>query len=113
MAEKKPAGIRTNVMVGLGACLLTMASAQLPGLWPDIKPTNPGRIVAQIVSGIGFIGAGAIIFRSSEGAVYGLTTTATLWVVAGLGLAIGAGYFLEAVAATAMVFFTFFVSDIW
>ena len=107
--REKPAGIRTNVMVGLGACLFTMASAQTPGLWPDVRPIDPGRIAAQIVSGIGFIGAGAIIFRSREGAVFGLTTAATLWVVAGLGLAVGYGFYLEAIIATAMVFFTFFV----
>jgi putative Mg2+ transporter-C (MgtC) family protein len=107
--REKPAGIRTNAMVGLGACLLGMASIQVPGLWPDNRPIDPGRIAAQVVSGIGFLGAGVIVLRSGRGAVFGLTTAATLWVVAGLGLVIGMGYFFEAIAATLMVFFTFFV----
>ena len=108
--HKKPAGIRTNVMVGLGACLITMASVQVPGIWgvETNSPVDPGRIAAQIVSGIGFIGAGAIL-RSKRGAVVGLTTAATLWVVAGLGIAIGFGFFIEAIATTAMVLFTFIV----
>ncbi|MBN1585635.1 MgtC/SapB family protein [Candidatus Uhrbacteria bacterium] len=106
--HEKPAGIRTNVMVGLGACLIALASVQIPNLWPDIRPIDPGRIAAQIISGIGFIGAGAIL-RSDRGAIVGLTTAATLWVVAGLGMTIGFGFYVEAIVATALVFFTFIV----
>ena len=106
--REKPAGIRTNVMVGMGACLITLASVQMPSLWPEMRPIDPGRIAAQIVSGIGFIGAGAIL-RSRRGAVVGLTTAATLWVVAGMGMAIGFGFYLEAIVASTLVFFTFIV----
>jgi putative Mg2+ transporter-C (MgtC) family protein len=107
--REKPAGIRTNVMVGLGSCLITLASVQMPSLWPEFRPIDPGRIAAQIISGIGFIGAGAIILRSNQGGVFGLTTAATLWVVAGLGMAIGFGFYVEALLTTALVFFTFLV----
>ena len=106
--HEKPAGIRTNVMVGLGACLITLASVQTPSLWPEFRPIDPGRIAAQIVSGIGFIGAGAIL-RSNQGAIVGLTTAATLWVVAGLGMAVGFGFYVEALVAAILVFFTFIV----
>ena len=106
--HEKPAGIRTNVMVGLGATIMTLASIYTPALWPDIRPIDPGRLAAQIVSGIGFIGAGAIL-RSEKGAVVGLTTAATMWVVAGMGIAVGFGLYREAIATTAFVFFTFFI----
>jgi len=104
--HRRPAGIRTNVMVGLGATLMTMASIQTPSLWADVTTVDPGRIAAQIVSGIGFIGAGIILQRGSK-RVIGLTTAATLWVVAGLGIAVGMGLYTEAVAATILVFITF------
>lgn len=106
--HEKPAGIRTNVMVGLGATVMTLASIHTPALWPDVRPIDPGRLAAQIVSGIGFIGAGAIL-RSEKGAVVGLTTAATMWVVAGMGIAVGFGLYREAIATTAFVFFTFFI----
>lgn len=105
----KPAGLRTNVMVGLGSCLMTLASIKgallLPGFTGD-----PTRIAAQIVTGIGFIGAGVILRPSSgRGQIIGLTTAATLWVVSGLGIAIGMGFYTEAITTTALVFFTFVV----
>ncbi|MBU0625106.1 MgtC/SapB family protein [Patescibacteria group bacterium] len=106
--HRRPAGLRTNVMIGIGATLVTMASIQTVDLWPDIRPIDPGRIAAQIVSGIGFIGAG-VILRETSRKVVGLTTAATLWVVAGLGIAVGMGLFLEAFVATALVFITFFL----
>jgi putative Mg2+ transporter-C (MgtC) family protein len=106
--HRRPAGIRTNAMVGLGATLMTLASVQTPALWPGMTPVDPGRIAAQIVVGIGFIGAG-IILQRREGRVIGLTTAATLWVVAGLGIAVGMGLYREAIATATFVFFTFFV----
>ncbi len=107
--HRRPAGLRTNVMVGIGATLITLASIQTVDLWPDVRPIDPGRIAAQIVSGIGFIGAGVILRQESKRKVVGLTTAATLWVVAGLGIAVGMGLILEAVTAFTLVFFTFFL----
>ena len=111
----KPAGLRTNVMVGLGSCLLTIASVRAVDLvhGPGIS-VDPTRIAAQIITGIGFIGAGAILRPTNDkGSVVGLTTAATLWVVSGLGIAIGLGFYAEAIATTILVFFTFiFLSKI-
>jgi putative Mg2+ transporter-C (MgtC) family protein len=103
----KPAGLRTNVMVGLGSAIMTLASIRALDLFPHITSLDPTRISAQIVTGIGFIGAGAIL-RPGKGHVVGLTTAATLWVVAGLGIAVAMGLYKEAVLTTILVFFTFF-----
>ena len=107
----KPAGLRTNVMVGLGSTLMTIASIKAVELFPDLKTVDPTRIAAQIVTGIGFIGAGAILrpVSGSNQNVIGLTTAATLWVVCGLGIAVGMGFFFEAILTTLFVFFTFFL----
>ena len=105
--RRKPAGLRTNVMVGLGSTLMTLASVQAAGLFSGL-PVDPTRIAAQIVTGIGFLGAGTILQKSPSN-VMGLTTAATLWVVAGIGIAVGFGFYMEAVVTTVLVFFTFFV----
>ena len=105
----KPAGLRTNVMVGLGSCLFTLVSIRAADIFPDLKAIDPTRIAAQIVTGIGFLGAGTILFEKDRSTVVGLTTAATLWVVAAVGTAIGMGLYLEAIVGTLMVFFTFLV----
>ena len=106
--HRKPAGIRTNIMVGLGATLMTIASARALDMFGG-GVVDPTRIAAQIITGIGFIGAGAILRPTADGSdnVVGLTTAATLWVVAGLGIAIGLGLFFEAIVATLLVVGTF------
>ena len=105
----KPAGLRTNVMVGLGATLMTIASIKGAELIAGYTG-DPTRIAAQIITGIGFIGAGVILRPSSgKGQIVGLTTAATLWVVSGLGVAIGMGFYTEAIVTTALVFFTFLI----
>lgn len=105
----KPAGLRTNVMVGLGSCLFTLVSIRAVDLFPELKALDPTRIAAQIVTGIGFLGAGTILFEKDRSSVIGLTTAATLWVVAAVGTAIGMGLYVEAIVGTLMVFFTFLV----
>ncbi len=82
----KPAGFRTNIMICLGAALFTLVSAEMAG---DSDRVDPTRIAAQIVTGVGFLGAGAII--QHRGNVVGLTTAATIWAVASVGMAFGAG----------------------
>ena len=94
----KPAGLRTHVLICVGAALFTIAS-----LYGFGDVADPARIAAGIVAGIGFIGAGAII-RRDEGLVAGLTTAATIWVVAGIGLAVGVGLYLVAGVTTAIAF---------
>jgi putative Mg2+ transporter-C (MgtC) family protein len=97
----KPAGFRTNLLICVGAALLTELSISVARAADPFAMADPGRIAAQIVSGIGFLGAGTII--QSRGSVVGLTTAATLWVVAAIGMAVGAGAFVEAVGTTVLV----------
>jgi putative Mg2+ transporter-C (MgtC) family protein len=93
--RRKPAGFRTNILIALGAAVFTMLSANLaPG------SSDPTRIAAQLVTGIGFLGAGAII-RTRDG-VHGLTTAATVWVNAALGMAAGGGAYHMAVIGAAV-----------
>ena len=99
----KPAGLRTNILICVGAALLTDVSVQITmGIYPGApRLGDPSRIAAQIVSGIGFIGAGTIM--QARGTVTGLTSAATIWVVAAIGVTIGAGQYLEAVGAGLLV----------
>ncbi|MGB7534001.1 MAG: MgtC/SapB family protein [Halobacteriota archaeon] len=91
----KPAGLRTHALVSLGACLFTVVSI-------DYFDVDPARIAAGIVTGIGFIGAGSII--AEKGHVHGVTTAASLWCVAAIGLAVGVGAYVLAVVSSALVF---------
>ena len=93
------AGLRTHMIVALGACLVMMVSIHMGTLAPT--RSDPGHIAAQVVAGVGFLGAGAIM-RSGL-SVRGLTTAACLWTVAGLGLAVGSGFWKPAVMTTLMV----------
>lgn len=100
----KAAGFRTHTLVSVGACLIMIISISMFLIYPSEggRGSDPGRIAAQVVSGIGFLGAGTIL-RSGTG-VKGLTTAATLWVVAGIGLAVGLGLYFAAVVTTVIVF---------
>ena len=100
----KPAGLRTNILICIGAVLFMQLSIDVAeiGFSSDGHPYgDTTRIAAQIVSGIGFLGAGAILH--SEGAVIGLTSAATVWVVAAIGAAIGAGSYVVALGSTALI----------
>jgi putative Mg2+ transporter-C (MgtC) family protein len=92
----KPAGLRTNVLICIGATLFTVLSHQISAGRGD-----PGRIAAQVLTGIGFIGAGTILHL--RGAITGLTSAATIWVVTAIGMAVGANAYAEAVGATLLV----------
>ena len=101
------AGLRTHMLVAVGSALFTLVSAYGFGEFftqgSPFVPVDPTRIAAQIVTGIGFLGAGAIIRQGPN--IRGLTTAATLWAVAAIGLASGAGYYAGAVATTVVVIF--------
>lgn len=100
----KPAGLRTNTLICIGAALFMQLSISVAevGFSPDGHPYgDTTRIAAQIVSGIGFLGAGAIL--QARGSVVGLTTAATIWVVAAVGAAVGSGAYLDAVGSTMMI----------
>ena len=103
--REREAGLRTHLLVAVGAALFTLVSAYA---WHDFHFSNqsgitydPTRIAAQVVTGIGFLGAGAIIRQGLS--VRGLTTAASLWVVAAIGVAAGAGYYTGAVLTTIVV----------
>jgi len=101
----KPAGLRTNILICIGAVLYTHLSLAMlrassgTGVIP--VGTDTTRVAAQIVTGVGFIGAGTILH--ARGAVVGLTSAATIWVVAAIGVAIGCGYYLEGLGTTLAV----------
>lgn len=95
----KPAGLRTNILICLAATLLSDLSVQVAAA--STGPADPGRIAAQIVTGVGFLGAGTII--QARGHVIGLTTAATLWIVAAIGMAVGFGALIEATGTTLLV----------
>ncbi len=103
--REREAGLRTHLLVALGSALFTIVGAYGFHAFLDsgqaVVRADPTRIAAQIVTGIGFLGAGAIIRQGFS--VRGLTTAATLWVVAAVGLAAGAGYYSAAVITTALV----------
>lgn len=101
----KPAGLRTNILICVGSALLMDLSVRI-GMVNGTRVGDPARIAAQVVSGIGFLGAGTIM--QARGAVLGLTTAATIWVVAAIGLTVGAGAYSEATGATAVVAFVLF-----
>jgi putative Mg2+ transporter-C (MgtC) family protein len=90
--EHKPAGLRTIILVCLGSTIFMLIGHEL-----GLINSELGRIVAGVVTGIGFLGAGAII--RARGEVYGLTTAATIWLASGLGLAVGAGFYMLAIIA--------------
>jgi len=93
--DKKAAGLRTHTLVCIGSALFMLVSIFMAYRFPG---ADAGRIAAQVVTGIGFIGAGAIM--QSGGAIRGLTTATSVWVTAAIGLAVGCGFYTGAAAAT-------------
>lgn len=97
------AGIRTFSLIAMGASLAMILSIYVPQEYLGLKNGDPGRIAAQVVSGVGFLGAGAII--QMKGSVRGLTTAAGIWMVAAIGMAVGAGLYTVSVVATLLILF--------
>jgi len=108
-ARDKPAGLRTNILICVGSTLFMSISTKVA----ELLGGDPTRIGAQIITGIGFLGAGAVLH--SHGFVMGLTTAATIWVVAGVGMALGSGMYVVAIFTTAMslvtLYFLSFIED--
>jgi putative Mg2+ transporter-C (MgtC) family protein len=111
----REAGVRTHLLVSMGSCLFTLVSAygfhDFLVAGGNVVRADPSRIAAQIVTGIGFLGAGAIIREGLS--VRGLTTAASLWIVAAIGMAAGAGYYEAATAATALTLFALWPMRVW
>jgi putative Mg2+ transporter-C (MgtC) family protein len=105
-SSHKPAGFRTNILICLGATMMMVLSTLLLGQ-ENARTSDLTRIAAGVITGIGFIGAGTIIH--ARGMVIGLTTAATIWVVSGLGLVIGAGYYLIALIYAGIVILTLII----
>ena len=99
----RPAGLRTYTLVCVGSTLAMIVSIDIYMQYYQTVNADPGRIAAQVVSGIGFLGAGTIMREGAS--VRGLTTAAGLWVVACIGLAVGAGLYIPAVATTVLILF--------
>jgi putative Mg2+ transporter-C (MgtC) family protein len=97
----KAAGFRTHILVCLGSCMIMLTSMHISDMYHGITNADPGRIAAQVVSGIGFLGAGTII--RARASIIGLTTAASLWSIAGVGLAIGSGLYIVGATGTAIM----------
>lgn len=108
-SKHQVAGLRTHILICTGATLLMLLSIWLPQLYDAGSRSDPGRIAAQVVSGIGFLGAGAILRLGNN--VKGLTTAASLWFVAAVGLAVGAGMYVAAAVAEFLGLFTLIILD--
>ncbi len=97
----KPAGLRTNILICVGAALLTDVSMHIVVGADGTRLGDPSRLAAQIITGVGFLGAGTIM--QARGTITGLTSAATIWVVSAIGITVGAGAFLEAAGAGLLV----------
>lgn len=95
--RERPAGLRTHMLVGIGSCLFTLLSIHA------FEGGDPGRVASQILPGLGFLGAGAILKERQN--VEGLTTAASMWATAAIGMAVGTGAWFLAILATLFVWF--------
>jgi len=103
--RQRPAGLRTHILVSLGSMLFTVVSFQF------FQNADPSRVTSGIVTGVGFLGAGAIIAAREK--IVGITTAATLWVVAAVGLAIGVGLYLESIIVALLVYIVLEISPVF
>ncbi|MDD6777613.1 MAG: MgtC/SapB family protein [Bacteroidales bacterium] len=97
------AGLRTFALISMGATLAMILSIYIPQEYMGLKNGDPGRVAAQVITGVGFLGAGAII--QMKGSVRGLTTAAGIWMVATIGMAVGVGMYAVSVIATLLIIF--------
>lgn len=105
------AGVRTFALISMGATLAMILSIYVPQEYLGLKNGDPGRIAAQVVTGIGFLGAGAII--QMKGSVRGLTTAAGIWVIAAIGMAVGVGMYMLAIVTTALILVVLVSMEKW
>lgn len=103
----KTAGMRTYGLVAMGAALFVVISEMVAKNFPIASAVDPLRMASQVIAGVGFLGAGLIIFQESGQRISGLTTAAGLWVSAGIGIAAGFGFFSLAIFATFLSLFVF------
>ncbi len=112
--NRRTAGLRTHILVSVGSCLIMLTSLYVFDIYKKIASLDPTRIAAGVITGIGFLGAGAI-FRENDG-IRGLTTAASIWVAAAIGLAVGCGFYTAAIFSTVLtlvaLFFLRYAEDI-
>jgi putative Mg2+ transporter-C (MgtC) family protein len=104
--HRRYAGLRTHILVCLGSCLTMLTSLYIFDIYSAVAPLDPARIAAGVITGIGFLGAGTII-REREG-IRGLTTAASLWVIAAIGLAVGCGFYTAGIISTVLAIVVLF-----
>lgn len=104
------AGLRTHILVCIGSALFMVTSIEMAVMYKDLGPVDPTRIAAQVVTGIGFLGAGAIIRYGWS--IRGLTTAASIWAISAIGLACGSGEYMSAAVTTVIVLGVLFLSRI-
>ncbi|CAM3963802.1 MgtC/SapB family protein [Geobacillus sp. FSL K6-0789] len=102
--KRKPVGLKTCLVISISSCLLTIVSIESAYVFPlkDHITMDPLRLAAQIVSGVGFLGAGVILRRGND-SITGLTTAAIIWGAAGIGVAVGAGFYWESAFGVALL----------
>lgn len=100
----RAAGLRTHILVSMGSCLIMLTSVHIFDIYKNATSCDPARIAAGVVTGIGFLGAGTILRH--RGSVIGLTTAASIWTVAGIGLAVGSGFYYGGFLTTILVLMT-------
>lgn len=105
------AGVRTFALISMGACLAMLLSIYVPQVYMGLKNGDPGRIAAQVITGVGFLGGGAMIHM--KGLVRGLTTAAGIWMTATIGMAVGVGMYWCSIIATGMILITLVVFELY
>lgn len=98
------AGVRTFALISMGSCMAMLLSIYVPQVYLGLKNGDPGRIAAQVITGVGFLGGGAMIHM--KGSVKGLTTAAGIWMTAAIGMAVGVGMYLCSLFATVLILVT-------
>ena len=101
--RQRGAGLRTHILVGVGSALIVLTSFHVSDIYRDVTFVDPSRMIAGVITGIGFLCAGTIIRGGRQ--VLGLTTAATLWIVSGIGIAVGCDHYNAAILVTTVVFF--------
>jgi len=104
--HRRSAGLRTHILVCVGSCLIMLTSMYIFDIYKRAANVDPSRIASGVITGIGFLGAGAIMREREKDAVKGLTTAASLWVVAAIGLATGCGFYVAGLFATVLSLIT-------
>ena len=103
------AGVRTFALISMGACMAMLLSIYVPQVYLGLKNGDPGRIAAQVITGVGFLGGGAMIHM--KGSVRGLTTAAGIWMTATIGMAVGVGMYWCSILATGLILVTLVLLD--